>query len=417
MPTSTPEASAGPTNAATGRDWAIDATRGVAIWSMIAAHFAGPKSWTGRPTHSYPYVDGMAAFVLLSGLVLGLVYGGWIAKRGWGFTYRRLGKRMVVLYLCQGVICVAAVAAGLAGFWDLIKLRPVNDWWEGLGLSALLRYLPGGGDILLMYLVFMGIAALLLPVLRRGYGWAVLVGSVALYIVAQVLSAHAYSPDWFYIASSPGKEWIAHPNWSDWWTIAFGEHHSKDGKIQNWAGWQIMFFPALVLGWYWRRYRIDEWLIRRLPWLLAAATVGWFALYFSFKAGPWHHIEPKVGDKTNFRWGRVFSSWIVVLTLYAIFGRIVPHLHKRNWLRPFIMTGARSLDSFVIQALLMIVIPIYVVDRPFSAPAATAVVLGVFGICWAWAEFRRALLIDKLHRAPVIIVRRVSALGTGSPAR
>ncbi|MFT4199862.1 OpgC domain-containing protein [Gordonia sp. (in: high G+C Gram-positive bacteria)] len=410
MPTSTPERTgSGASTPVAGRDWAIDATRGLAIWSMVAAHFAGPKSWLGRPTHSYPYVDGMAAFVLLSGLVLGLVYGGWITRRGWAFTGRRLGKRLVVLYLCQALICLVAVAAGLAGHYDLVRLRPVNDAGTGVGLSLLLRYLPSGGDILLMYLVFLGVAGLLLPLLARGLGWLVLAGSIGLYAYSQV-----DSPVWFNITSSPGKAWIGAPDWSDWWTIAFGGL-----PIQNWAAWQIMFFPALVLGWYWRRWRVDRWLVKQLPWLLAAATALWLLLYFGFKAksGPWHHIQPDVADKVDFRVARVFASWVVVLTVYAVFAWLVPRMRRRNWLRPLIMTGARSLDSYVLQALLLVAIPIFLIARPWSTAVTAVITVGVFGLCWAWAELRRALLIDKLHRAPVVIARRVRRPGTGSPAR
>lgn len=384
---------------AVGRDWAIDATRGLAIWSMVAAHFSGPKSTLGYPTHAYPYVDGMAAFVLLSGLVFGLVYGGWIRRRGWGFTYRRLGKRLVVLYLCQVLICLSAVAAGLAGYYQLIRLRPVTDAGTGVGLSLLLRYLPSGGDILLMYLVFLGTAGLLLPLLRRGLGWLILVASVGLYVYSQL-----HSPYWFFITNSPGQAWIGHPDWSDWWTIAFG---TEKGRIQNWAAWQIMFFPALVIGWYWRRWKLDERLVRRLPWLLLAAVVGWCALYFAFKTGPWHHLEPKVADKVDFRVARVFASWLVVATLYALFGWLVPHLRRVNLLRPLIMTGARSLDSYVLQALCLVAIPIFVVARPWTPLETALATLGVFGACWAWAEFRRAWAVDKLHRLPMITVKRL----------
>ena len=396
LPTSTPEGPHASATSATGRDWAIDATRGLAIWSMIAAHFSGPKSIAGRATHAYPYVDGMAAFVLLSGLVLGIVYSGWIAQRGWGFTYQRLGTRLVVLYLCQVAICLVAVAAGLAGHYQLIHLKPVNDAGTGIGLALLLRYLPAGGDILLMYLVFLGVAGLMLPLLRRGLGWVVLLGSIGLYVYSQI-----HSPAWFSVTSSPGRAWIAHPDWSDWWAVFFGGL-----AVQNWAAWQIMFFPALVLGWYWRRWRIDEWLIRRLPWLLAAAAAGWCVLYFGFKSGPWHHIEPAIADKVDFRVARVVASWLVVATLYALFGWLVPRLRERNLLRPLIMTGARSLDSYVLQALLLVAIPVFVIAHPWSRWTAVVITVGVFGLCWAWAEFRRSLAIDKLHRLPVIVTRR-----------
>lgn len=67
------------------RDLAIDATRGVAIWSMVTAHFATDAP-LASPTHAFPYVDGMSAFVMLSGIVLGLVYQRWVNRYGLRFA-------------------------------------------------------------------------------------------------------------------------------------------------------------------------------------------------------------------------------------------------------------------------------------------------------------------------------------------
>ena len=122
-------------------------------------------------------------------------------RRGGPFTYRRLGKRLVVLYLCQLVICLVAVAAGMAGYYSLVRLRPVGDAGTGIGLSLLLRYLPSGGDILLMYLVFLAVAGLFAAAAATRIGWLILVTSIALYAYSQF-----HSPDWFFITSSPGRK-------------------------------------------------------------------------------------------------------------------------------------------------------------------------------------------------------------------
>ena len=206
---------------------------------MVAAHFAGPKSMLGRPTHSYPYVDGMAAFVLLSGLVF----------RDRLRRVDRATRRSVHLPTAgQAARRALPVPAGdLPGrrrrgdgrLLPLVRLRPVGDAGTGIGLSLLLRYLPSGGDILLMYLVFLAVAGLLLPLLRRGFGWLILVTSIALYAYSQF-----HSPDWFFITSSPGRKWIAAPDWSQWWTIAFGGLKSRTGRPggscsslrSSWAG-------------------------------------------------------------------------------------------------------------------------------------------------------------------------------------
>ena len=68
------------------------------------------------------------------------------------------------------------------------------------------------------------------------------------------------------------------------------------------------------------------------------------------------------------------------------------------------MTGSRSLDSYVIQAIALVVVPIHIAHRPWPAITTCAAALLVFGICWGWAEFRNAARIDKLHRAPMILL-------------
>ena len=167
------------------RDLAIDATRGVAIWSMITAHFAlGMR--IAEPTHSFPYVDGMSAFVLLSGFVLGLVYQRWIERHGLRFAYRRLTKRIVVLYVCQLTIALVAVAAAMAGHRWLTLLLPIDGWLDGIRSALAMDYLPSGGNILLLYMVLMASAYVVFPLLMRGWWPVVLGASVALSAQAMV---------------------------------------------------------------------------------------------------------------------------------------------------------------------------------------------------------------------------------------
>ena len=75
----------------------------------------------------------------------------------------------------------------------------------------------------------------------------------------------------------------------------------------------------------------------------------------------------------------------------------------RDWLRPLVMTGARSLDSYVIQAVALVMVPLHVAHQPWTKNTAAAAALLVFGLCWGWAEVRRAAHIDKLHRVPMIL--------------
>ncbi|WP_288336966.1 OpgC domain-containing protein [uncultured Gordonia sp.] len=355
------------------RDLAIDVTRGLAIWSMITAHFAdGAK--IAMPTHVFPYVDGMSVFVLLSGFVLGLVHHRWIETRGLRFTYTRLAKRLAALYVCQLTLSLAAVAAGMAGFGHLTWLRPVDGWGQGLVMAVTMSYLPSGGNILLLYMVLMGSAFAVFPLLVRGWWRPVLAASVALYAVSQFAA-----PDWFYLVAQP-----------------------SGARIQNWAGWQIMFVPALIVGWQWRRWDLAGRIERHLPAVVLVAAGIAVCTHYLVTAGPWHTAESFLGDKLEFGPARAVGAWVLVPAVYGLC-RIFLSLWSREWLRPLLMSGTRSLDSYVIQALALVAVPILVVDRPWSPLLMTAFAIGVFGTCWAWAEVRLALGIDKLHRLPVIL--------------
>lgn len=359
------------------RDLAIDATRGVAIWSMITAHFAH-ESVLATPTHAFPYVDGMSAFVMLSGVVLGLVYQRWVARHGLAFAYKRLAKRIVVLYLCQLAIALVAVAAALAGHRWLTLLLPVDGWGDGLRLALTMDYLPSGGNILLLYMVLLISAFGLFPLLRQGWWRWVLAGSIALYLISLV-----HSPDWFYLSA-----------------------YQAAPHIQNVAGWQIMFVPALVIGWNWSRWRVPEFVDRWIIAIVAVALAVALFFHFGIDYGPWAHLEPAVADKLDFRPARAIGAYLAIPAVYGIFRLLLRWWHH-DWLRPLVMAGTRSLDSYVIQAIALVVVPIHIAHRPWNTVTMDAVALLVFAACWGWAEFRYFAHVDKLHKLPLRMVRLV----------
>lgn len=356
------------------RDLAIDATRGLAIWSMIAAHFAGATP-IAEPTHAFPYVDGMSAFVLLSGIVLGIVYQRWIDRHTLRYAYVRLAKRLAVLYLCQLTIALVAVAAAMAGHRWLTWLLPIDSWAQGIWLAVTMQYLPAGGNILLLYMVLMASAFALFPMLMRGWWMWILLGSVALYALSQVAS-----PDPFYVTS-----------------------YMPSPRTENWAGWQILFVPAVVVGWHWDRWRVAEMIDRFVIPLLVGATALAVAIHLVVGYDAWILPDPPLADKRDFGPARAICAWIAIPAVYGFFRLLLRWWH-RDWLRPLVMTGSRSLDSYVIQAIALVVVPIHIAHRPWPSITTCAAALLVFGICWGWAEFRTAARIDKLHRAPTILL-------------
>ncbi|PWD41998.1 hypothetical protein ACN93_16575 [Gordonia paraffinivorans] len=360
------------------RDLAIDATRGVAIWSMVTAHFA-TESALAAPTHSFNYVDGMSAFVMLSGIVLGLVYQRWVTRYGLRFAYIRLLKRIAVLYCCQLLIALVAVAAALAGHRWLTLLLPIDGWMQGIWLSVTMQYLPSGGNILLLYMVLMATAFALFPMLQRGWWAPILAASLALYVLSLF-----WSPDWFYLSA-----------------------YQAAPHIQNVAGWQIMFIPSVVIGWNWTRWGVPEFVDRWLLVIIAVAVAVALFFHYGIDTGPWAHLEPKLADKLDFRPARAIGAYLAIPALYGVFRLLLRWWHH-DWLRPLVMAGTRSLDSYVIQAIALVVVPIHIAHRPWDDITMQSVALLVFGACWAWAEFRHFMHIDKLHKVPGRVVRSLA---------
>ncbi|UQE76402.1 OpgC domain-containing protein [Gordonia sp. PP30] len=374
-----------------GRDLAIDATRGLAIWSMISLHFANGML-IARPTHSFPLVDGMSAFVLLSGLILGLVYRGWIERQTLGYAYHRLAQRLLVLYVAQVTISLAAVAVGLVlsgrDFRTITNLPAGEPLVQQVWWALTLRFLPGGGSILVVYLVLMTLAFAILPALARGAWAAVLAVSGALYVYSQVAPAW-----WMYLNSSP-----------------------DGGPVQNWLAWQVLFVPAMVLGWKWHDWQLPARLDASFG-VLAATTVAVGALLYTGLHGPRLLARaPELIGKVDLGPLRALVAWLAVITVYAAF-RQVQRRTRRDWLAPLATVGARSLDAYVIQAVALLAIPVLVVFRPWGPGVSTLIVLAVFGACWGWARFRQRAGIDKLHRLPAEIARIRRRRVEGVPAQ
>lgn len=368
-----------------GRDLAIDALRGLAIWSMVSLHFA-EGTWAAEPTHLFPYMDGMSAFVLLSGLVLGIVHRRWTARFSLRYSMDRLVRRVVVLYLCQAMIGLAAVWAAHAftrrQFRTVALLPYPTDVGEKIRWALGLRYLPSGGNILLLYLILMALALVVIPLMARGW-WPVIVGcSVALYVASQ-----AWTADWMVITSFPGGV-----------------------EIQNWAAWQVLFMLALVVGWHWDRLRVPERVDAALPVLVAVTLAVGFTVRDVIRSPKVVKQSTLLIDKVDLGVVRVIVAFLVATTLYGVF-RAVLRWTRRDVLRPLVSTGSRSLDSYVIQALALLAVPAVIVARPWAPTTAMVAAVAVFATCWLWAEARTRFRIDKLHRQPGRLVRAVLPKG------
>src|SRR5579859_1020797 len=81
------------------RDLRIDFLRGAACIAMLVDHVGGDKSWLYAVTGGDRfYVSAAECFVLLSGIVTGIVYGPIMVRYGPGVVSRKLLRRAALLY-------------------------------------------------------------------------------------------------------------------------------------------------------------------------------------------------------------------------------------------------------------------------------------------------------------------------------
>ena len=197
-----------PFTAATAkRDLRIDWLRGLSMACVIINHSkrSSPLSWFSY--ERFWVVTSAEVFVVLSGIVLGMVYGRRLARDGWPAVVRGLGRRAALLYAAFVAVTVSVFALGAIGF-DVASLIDVN---RHSGAASLERPAIVGAawqDVLLMRagiwpFEIIGLYVCLVPaaipcfVLLRAAGWrALLAASWALYLWYRV-DPHTLTPAGF----------------------------------------------------------------------------------------------------------------------------------------------------------------------------------------------------------------------------
>ena len=95
------------------RDGALDVIRGLCLIGMTFGHLAHTSLFT-RIIHFHPglWFDGASGFVLMSGLVLGMVQKSRVTRASLATVQRTLLKRAGLIYLVQIATILFAFAVG-----------------------------------------------------------------------------------------------------------------------------------------------------------------------------------------------------------------------------------------------------------------------------------------------------------------
>lgn len=198
------------------RDLRLDLLRGYAVFAMAVDHIGGGTALHALTGGNRFLVSAAEAFVFISGVTVGMVYG----RYPMGLATRRGLGRAWTLY-AVAIWLGLAFAAGAALF-DLPKgaafaadpARFVRD-------TVLLRRTFYLVDVMLLYAFLMALVPAAIWLLKRGWWPALAVVSVALWLDFQI--------------------WPATTNFP-WYIV--------DNAVFHFAAWQVLFCAGLLLGYY-----------------------------------------------------------------------------------------------------------------------------------------------------------------------
>src|SRR5690242_13720886 len=105
----------GRTSSVSNRDLRIDWLRGLAMSCVIINHSRLHSVLSWFSYERFWVVTAAEVFVVLSGVVLGMVYGRRLARDGWSVVVRGLGRRAVFLYASFIAVTVSVFALGTLG--------------------------------------------------------------------------------------------------------------------------------------------------------------------------------------------------------------------------------------------------------------------------------------------------------------
>ncbi len=341
-----------------GRDLRLDLFRGFIILAVVITHIeiGGPYSYI--TLHAVGAITGAEMFVFLSGMVLGMTYPFAIKKFGEWAAAIGAWKRARKQYLVTLAVILVVFALSFVPFLNTDAITTFTDRGTGTGgvgaegrvydlypnAMQLLAYPPPWYAIRQFLLLEMGpwpfnimglfvVLSLFIPafmwVIRRGFWWALLVVSWALYLF------QALNPE-------------------------FRPLNSQFEAVFPLLTWQVVFTHGLVLGYY--RRQIIAALTGRLGKVLIGVGIGGYALFlvyvwagnhFGFTPAPfpasmYDQLYNTAYQRVDLQWGRLVDIAFFAIVSYAILTVFwKPISTVIGWL--WIPIGQASLYVFVWQ--------------------------------------------------------------------
>jgi hypothetical protein len=360
------------------RDPALDIIRALCILSMVIGHLAfdSPLYWL---THSQRWVNGAVGFVLLAGLVIGMVQR---RQQRTGTAMAVLARRARLVWLAQVVLVLLAL---LLAPWNRVgePATPPVDQIGGLvpvlWQTLTMRINPVDVDILSLYIVLFAVAAVGVLLLRAGRPRLLLALSFIAYAVGLA-------------------------------NVSGGRLPRYDGVFAhfNIATWQLLFVLALVVGWYWRDPQVARFVADRRVTLIAAGVLGglFLAAQHVTTGEEGTELVGTIFGNGALGPGRILLGWCLFLVLYRLLHSMAAAPLSRALGAGIGPIGRRSLDAFVILT---------VFDLALAAtggyPSEGLVGMGwaaaALVVAWVWATYRdhwsgrRTIVVQSSPALPV----------------
>jgi len=323
------------------RDLRIDWLRGLAMACVIVNHskMSSLLSWVSY--ERFWVVTAAEVFVVLSGVVLGMVYGRRLARDGWLAVVRGLSRRALLLYVSFVAVTVSLLVMSLTGV-DVQSVAggtdPASEWFanpRGMDAAAwrdlaFMRSGPWPFEIVGLYVWLVVAAVPCLLALQFG-GWRpVLAASWALYL------AYRLAP---------------HPLTS-----------AQFENVFPIPAWQLLFVHGVVIGYY--RDRVGQFVqarTRSATIFAATATAAFFAfaLCSPWADGPsWLHWNVVSSDRfadlyvrffglSDLGAGRLLNLAVALPLGYGALTRCWTAASRLQAV--FVTLGQQSLGAFVLH--------------------------------------------------------------------
>lgn len=342
---------------------AFDALRGICIVSMVV-HHASSGSLLDKMTHAYRWVDGAVGFVLLAGVLIGMIQHKVIATKSVQAGARLLRSRSRKLYLYHLFLTFAALCAGAYAVGHPLLPQVVNEqgWLLALGGALLFSVNATNADLLSVYVVLIFCTQAITPLLARGRTWVVACISACIYIVALLIPQH------FTLPAAPGE-----PGYF------------------NLGAWQALYVVGLIAGWHWNSKAVRKVLDSRAAFIASVTLLCLGGLLRVLK------VE---GPAIDFLLGKFSlgpASLVLAFALFTFLTRFLTELitSRAGWLvAPLCILGRNSLSAYMILALWFLGTTAFQAYDPASvigmfASAALLLIILLWGIFQSNATRRR----------------------------